>query len=158
MRVSVRRPGRKYLRTHREDFFQMSIVACPYVFFFFLIFGKKKYFPISAFFSSASLCQQSSWNRNCPSSVCGISIISKPIAWISFNFSFCFPCATTPIFYEYFSFSLLWDPMGAKISNRCSSYKIAAESRFLNFFPNSPHKSAFEILKIEILTNFIRFR
>ena len=32
---------------------------------------------------------------------------------------------------------------------------------FLNFLPNSPHKTTFEIfeiLKIEILTNFIRFR
>ncbi len=35
------------------------------------------------------------------------------------------------IFYEYFSFSLTWDPMGVKISKRCSSYK--SQPKVLNF-------------------------
>ncbi len=52
--------------------------------------------------------------------------------------------------------------MGAKISKRYSSYKSQPKvfKLFLNFLPNGPHKSMFgifEILKIEILTNFIRF-
>ncbi len=53
--------------------------------------------------------------------------------------------------------------MGAKISNRYPSYKSQPKvfKLFLNFLPNGPHKTAFgifEILKNEILTNFIRFR
>ncbi len=67
------------------------------------------------------------------------------------------------IFYEYFSFSLTWDPMGAKISKRYSSYKSQPKTfkLFLNFLPSGPHKTTFgifEILKIEILMNFFRFR
>ncbi len=63
------------------------------------------------------------------------------------------------IFYEYFSFLLTWDPMGAEISKRYSSYKSQPKlfKHFLNFLPNGPHKSMFgifEILKIEILMNF----
>ncbi len=55
------------------------------------------------------------------------------------------------------------DPLGAKISKRYSSYKSQPKvfKLFLNFLPNGPHKSMFgisEIWKIEILTNFIRFR
>ena len=55
-----------------------------------------------------------------------------------------------------FSFSLTWDPMGAKISKRCtSSYKSQPKAfkLFLNVLPNSHHKTGvgiFEILKIEI--------
>ncbi len=46
---------------------------------------------------------------------------------------------------------------------RCSSYKsqLKVFKFFLNFLLNGPHKNTcgiFEILKIEILTNFIRFR
>ncbi len=53
--------------------------------------------------------------------------------------------------------------MGAKISKRYSSYKSQPKvfELFLNFLPNGPHKTTFgifEILKFEILTNFIRFR
>ncbi len=53
--------------------------------------------------------------------------------------------------------------MGAKISKRYSSYKSEPKvfKIFLNFLLDGPHKSMFgifEILKIEILTNFIRFR
>ncbi len=66
-------------------------------------------------------------------------------------------------FNKFYSFSLTWDPMGAKISKRYSSYKSQPKvfKLFLKFLPNGPHKSMFgifEILKIEILTNFIHFR
>ncbi len=89
------------------------------------------------------------------------SIISEVIVWISFKFEL-WPYAQD-FFYDCFSFSLTWDPMGAKISKRYSSYKSQPKvfKLFLNFPPNGPHKSMFgifEILKIEILTNFIRFR
>ncbi len=54
-------------------------------------------------------------------------------------------------------------PYGSKNFKTLLLLQIAAESfqPFLNFLPNGPHKSMFgifEILKIEILTNFIRFR
>ncbi len=66
-------------------------------------------------------------------------------------------------FYEYLSFSLTWDSMGAKISKRYSFYKSQPKAfkLFLNFLPNGPHKKTFgifEILKIEILMNAFRFR
>ncbi len=53
--------------------------------------------------------------------------------------------------------------MGANISKRYYSYKSQSKvfKLFLNFLPNGPHKTVFgifEILKIEILTNFISFR
>ncbi len=52
--------------------------------------------------------------------------------------------------------------MGAKISKHYSSYKSQPKvfKLFLNFLPNGPHQTMFgifEILKIEIFTNFIRF-
>ncbi len=144
---------------------------------------------LQAIFSSAWLCQQSSWNRNLslirrlsirPSSF-RVAIISEPNIRIPFKFS----AVASPVpyaeavffflffyeyftniffylFYEYFSFSLTWDPMGAKISKRYSSYKSQPKvfKRILNFLPNGPHKTTFGNLfkKIEILTNFIRFR
>ena len=54
----------------------------------------------------------------------------------------------------FFSFSLTWDPMGAKISKRYS-YKLQLKvfKLLLNFFPNGPHKTTlgiFKILKIKI--------
>ncbi len=60
------------------------------------------------------------------------------------------------------SFSLTWDPMGAKISKRYSSYKSQPKAfkLFLNFLLNGPHKTAFgifKILKIEILMIFFVF-
>ncbi len=60
------------------------------------------------------------------------------------------------IFLRIFSFSLTWDPMGAKISKRYS-YKSQPKvfKLFLNFLPNGLPKTTFgifEILKIEILT------
>ncbi len=53
--------------------------------------------------------------------------------------------------------------MGEKISKCYSPYKSQPKvfKLFLNFLPNGRHKTMFgifEILKIEILTNFIRFR
>ncbi len=104
------------------------------------------------------------------------TIISETNAQIAFKFWLLVPLSHMPghffeflkkkfflIFYECFSFSLTWDPMGAKISKRYSSYKSQPKvfKLFLNFLPNGGHKTTFgifEILKIEILTNFIRFR
>ncbi len=53
--------------------------------------------------------------------------------------------------------------MGAKTSKRYYSYKSQPKvfKFFLNFLPNGPNKTRFgifEILKIETLTNCIRFR
>ncbi len=52
--------------------------------------------------------------------------------------------------------------MGPQISKRYSYKSQPKVSKpLLNFLPNGPHKTTFgifEILKIEILTNFIRFR
>ncbi len=49
--------------------------------------------------------------------------------------------------------------MRAKISKCYSSYKSQSKvfKLFLNFLPNGPHKTTFGMLKIENLTNFIRF-
>ena len=52
--------------------------------------------------------------------------------------------------------------MGVKISKLYFSYKSQPKAfrLFLTFLPNGPHKTTseiFEILKIEILTNFIHF-
>ncbi len=124
-------------------------------------------------FSSAWLCQQSSWNRNLsvvcrPSSVrpsVRVAIISEPNARISFKFWLLLPLdhALGLIlnfwFFFWFFFtnivfiSLTWDPMGAKISKRNSSYKSQPKAfrLFLNFLPNGPHETTFvifEILKI----------
>ncbi len=53
--------------------------------------------------------------------------------------------------------------MGMKISKCYSSYKSQPKDLklILKFLPSGPHKTTFgilEILKIEILTNFIRVR
>ncbi len=62
------------------------------------------------------------------------------------------------VVYEYFSFSLTWDLVGAKISKRYS-YKSQwnVSKLVLNFLLKGPHKNTFgvfEILKIEHLTIF----
>ncbi len=81
-------------------------------------------------------------------------IISEVIGFLS-NFSCGFPWAICPdgfiicekifflIFNEYFSFSLTWDPMGAKTSKRYSSLKTLLNpfKLFLKFFLSSPDKS-----------------
>ncbi len=146
-----------------------------------IIWVTKDHLSWETIFLAAWLCQQSSWNRN--SSVRPF-VVRPSVSQLSLNlmhgflsnFSCGFPWAIRSdvffnfwkknvflIFYEYFSFSLTWDHMGAKISKRYSSYKSQPKGfkLFLNFLPNGPHKSMFgicEILKIEILTNFIRFR
>ncbi len=121
---------------------------------------------IRCIFSSAWLCQQSSWNRNSPfirrppvvrsSSVVRLwhRISLKFLHWFLSNFSFCFPWDICPdtflifqflfffIFYEYFLFSLAWNPMGAKISKRYSSYKSQPNVfKLLNFPSNGLHKT-----------------
>ena len=63
-------------------------------------------------------------------------------------------------FNEFYSFSLTWDPMGAKISKRYSSYKPQPNvlKLALNFPPNGPHIitfGIFEILSVWFLTNFV---
>ena len=62
-------------------------------------------------------------------------------------------------FNEFYLFSLTWDPMGAKISKRYSSYKSQPKvfKLFLNFPPNGPHKNTldiFEILSFRSITIF----
>ncbi len=83
-------------------------------------------------FSSAWLCQQSAWNRNS-------SVVRPSVCGIDYHWSYCMdffhilvvashgPYAQTFFFffifeekkfffYEYFSFSLTWDPMGAHVN------------------------------------------
>ena len=62
---------------------------------------------------------------------------------------------------EFFSFPLTWDPMGAKISKRYSSYRLQPKAfkLFLNFLPYGPHETTFgifEILSFRFLTNIFR--
>ncbi len=54
------------------------------------------------------------------------------------------------LFFYIFSFSLTWDPMGAKISKRYSSYKSQPKvfKICLNFPPNGPYKIMLGILEI----------
>ncbi len=98
-----------------------------------------------------------------------VAIISEPNARISFKFWLLLPLDHMHFFnffiffYEYFSVLVNMRPMGAKISKCYSSYKSQPKvlTLFLNFLPNGPHKTTFgifDILKIEILTDFIRFR
>ncbi len=114
-------------------------------------------------FGSAWLCQQSYVsNRNFsvarPSSVC-VAFIAVPNTWISFKVWLLHPLVHTlgcfflifwknsGFFYEYFSFSLTWVPIGAKISKRYSSYisHPKALKLLLNFLPEVPHKNVFGI-------------
>ncbi len=101
-------------------------------------------------FSSAWLCQQSSWNRN-SSVVCrpSSSLLNPSKPFLKFllsgpdkstvldfwNFEFL-------IFQEFCSFSLTWDPMGDKTSKRYSSLKslLTPFKLFLNFLLIGPHK------------------
>ncbi len=58
-------------------------------------------------------------------------------------------------FYEHFSFSLTWDPVGAKTSKRIPYKPQPKVFKRLNFLPNGPHKTTFgtfKIFKIEMLT------
>ncbi len=107
---------------------------------------------ILVIFSSAWLCQQSSWNRN--SSVVRPSAIRlwhrlslKILHGFLSNVSCYFPWAISPevfwtleFFYEYFSISLTWDPTGANISKRYSSFKSLSNlfKPCLNFLLRGP--------------------
>ena len=118
---------------------------------------------------SKSLCRPSIR----PSSVSQLSLNLRH-GFLS-NFGCCFPWAIRRgnffiywkfffwFFYEYFSFSLTWDAMGANISKRYSSYKSQPKvfKLFLNFLPNGPHKTTFgifEILSFWFLAIFRKFQ
>ncbi len=101
------------------------------------------FFLIYIIFTPAWLCQQSSWNRN--SSVVRLSvgsIISVPIAWISFKFWLLLPRAICPtvfrifdfFFYEQFSGSITCDHMGANTLKRHSSIKSLTTFELLYLF------------------------
>ncbi len=108
----------------------------------------------------------------CPSSVVRPSVrqsvLQLSLHGFLSNFSCVSPGQYARAFFDFFKrkhffFSLTWDPMGAKISKRYFFYKSQPKvfNLFLNFLPNGPHNTMFgifEILKIKILTNFIRFR
>ncbi len=83
-----------------------------------------------------------------------IAIISEPDARISFKFLLLLPLSHMLgrfwifekkqnffflFFYEYFSFSSTWDPMGVKISKRYSSYKLQITAKS---FQTSPEFSS----------------
>ncbi len=138
-------------------------------------------------FSSAWLCQQSSWNRNSSvvrrtSSFYGIdyylwsycmdffqiSVVASPGRYAQtfffFFFFFIFEIYIyIYIFCEYFSFSLTWDPMGAKTSKRYPSLKSLwiISNIFWIFFSVVLTKVLFwifEILSFWFFRNFVRFR
>ena len=124
------------------------------------------------YFSSAWLCQQSSWNRNLPivrPSVC-VAIISEPNVWISSKFLVAaFPEPYAQMFFElfFFFFDFLrffffvfvnMGPYGSPDFKTLLLLQITAF--FLNFLPNGPHKTTFGIFKIlinEIFTIFFPF-
>ena len=118
------------------NFFQILVSCFPWAICrdVFWIFENK-------IFSSASVCQQSSWNRNSSGARPSVhpsvpSTISEHVTWISFKFWCWFPelypwtlCEGLKkkdfleFFTNIFSFSSTWDLMGAKISKRYSSCK-----------------------------------
>ena len=100
------------------------------------------------------------------------SIISESIAWISFKFSLWPPLGHMPrrfflimkkkmiFFYEYFSFSLTYDPMVAKTSKRYPFLKSLLNlfNLFLNFLLSGPHKSThFWNFEFSIFNEFLNF-
>ncbi len=119
-------------------------------------------------FSSAWLCQQSSWNRN--SSVVRASSVVRLWHRLSLkllhgflsNFSCGFPWAICPDVCfsflrkknsEYFSFSVTWDPMGAKTSKRYSSLKSLLNpfKLFPNFLLIGPDKVVLDFWNLDFL-------
>ncbi len=85
------------------------------------------------------------------------SIISELIGLLDF---FQFFLKKIVFFYEYFSFSLTWDPMGANISKPTPLTNCGR--KFSNFPEissqwSSQNDGVFEILKIEILMIFLFF-
>ncbi len=141
-------------------------VFCSYFLFSFL--------SPKTIFSSASLCQQSSWNRKSSvvRSPCRNLIISEPNARISFKYMWLL--LEAGVFFYYFLFFFLYlffrisyifrfryhGPYEGKILKRYSSHKSQPKvfKLFLDFLPKGRHKitfGIFEILKIEILTIFV---
>ncbi len=61
-----------------------------------------------------------------------------------------FESLKTFFFYEFYSFSLTWDPIAAKILKRYSSYKSQPNvlKLVLNFPPNSPYKNSFRTFEM----------
>ncbi len=62
------------------------------------------------------------------------------------NYGWIFEILRIEILMIFFLFSLTWDPRGAKISKRYSSYKSQPNisyKHFLYFLPNGPHKRGF---------------
>ncbi len=109
--------------------------------------GLSTHVAFSYIFSSAWLCQQSSWNRN--SSIVRLwhRLSLKLLHGFLSNFSCGFPWAICPDglfvfekkikilnFYEYFSFSLTWDPIGAKLQNATPPSNYCVDS----LFPHCP--------------------
>ncbi len=98
-----------------------------------LVWGHSVKFPILQFWALLDYFSRAHEIEFRPSSVrrrtSVASIISEPIAWMLF-------------FYEYFSFSLTWDPMGAKISKSYFSLKSLLNllKPSLNFLLSSLHK------------------
>ena len=91
------------------------------------------------------------------------SIISEAIPWMSFKFLVVVSLGHMPrrflnfwkkkIFYECFSFSLTWDPIGAKTSKRYSSLKSLLNpfKPFLNFFSVVLTKAVLNVWNFEFL-------
>ena len=118
---------------------------------------KEQYFPYWLFTSKRSLYMRFLWNRN-------LSVVLRPsVSQLSLklmngflsDFGCCFPWAIPSdvfwikknwIFYEYFLFALIWDPMRTKNQNA-----TPPTNRSRNF------SNVFWILKNEVLTNFICF-
>ena len=80
--------------------------------------------------------------------------------WASQNYVWDFWNFENWNFNELCSFSLTWDPMGAKISKRYSSYNSKSKifKLVLNCSPNCPHKTTlaiFEILEFLIFNYFL---
>ncbi len=115
------------------------------------------FYPFMNIFSSAWLCQQSSWNRNSfvirPSSICGIDYLSHhcmDFFQILVVASLCHMNRLVFIFeknffwggffYEYFLFSLT---RGSKLSKRYSSLKplLNPFKLFLKFLLSGSHKT-----------------
>ena len=134
---------------------------------------------ILTIFSSAWLCQQSSWNHN-------LSVVRRPSVRRSFVRPCCnylwtqctdffqilvvsspglyartfFQCLKN-FFFDFFTniFSLTWDPMGVEISKRYYPYKSQPKvsKLFLNFLTNGPHKSMFGIFENWNFNEFYSF-
>ena len=127
--------------------------------FFFLFFSKfsvSTFIPLLDYVRRAHEIEIRPSSHRRPLSVCGIDYLCSFLS----NFSSCFPqaiCLDIFLIFFYvlriFSFSLTWDPMGAKISKR---YSYKSQQKVFNY----PYKTTFrifEILKIENFNGFFLF-